>query len=315
MSKALNAAFAEEIKQGLSENPRRISSKWFYDEKGDDLFVQITQLPEYYLTKAEEDIFQNQTTRLKDALTNQLDTFDLFELGAGDGKKTFHLLRALNPEKYTYRPIDISSNAVNNLERTVSFEFPNVQIEPIEGEYFEVLDALKSDRAKVILFMGSNIGNLLDYRANEFLKRLSSTMKVGDTLLLGVDLKKSRDIVLPAYNDKQGVTAEFNLNVLRRINRELGGDFDMGGFEHAPEYDEADGIAYSYLRSTKDQVVTISAIKGYYEFSKGEKLFTEISRKYDQEALDLITKDTSLQLVDRLFDRDHLFCDAIFKKV
>ncbi|NQV52632.1 MAG: L-histidine N(alpha)-methyltransferase [Flavobacteriales bacterium] len=306
--------FKQELKEGLGEEPKRISSKWFYDQQGDELFVQIMQLPEYYLTRAEEEIFKTQTAQLAQSLTGDFETFDLFELGAGDGQKTFHFLRELDPKKYTYRPIDISSNAVNKLQGAVSFEFPNVQVDPIEGEYFHALEHLKSDRPKAILFMGSNIGNLLDERANEFLKRLSATMQSGDTLLLGVDLKKAKEIVLPAYNDSAGVTAAFNLNVLQRINRELGGDFDLRNFEHAPVYNEEEGIAYSYLRSTKDQQVTISAINGYYKFSKGEKLFTEISRKYDDTALEVITRDTSLELTDRFFDGEHLFCDAVYRK-
>ncbi len=306
--------FKQELKEGLAEDPKRISSKWFYDKRGDELFVQIMQLPEYYLTRAEEEIFKEQTSQLADSLTGSFEAFDLFELGAGDGQKTFHLLRELDPKKFIYRPIDISSNAVHKLKGTVSFEFPNVQVDPIVGEYFHALEHLKSDRPKAILFMGSNIGNLLDDRANDFLKRLSATMQSGDTLLIGVDLKKPKEIVLPAYNDSVGVTAAFNLNVLERINRELGGDFVVQNFEHAPVYNEEDGIAYSYLRSTKDQRVTIEAINGYYEFSKGEKLFTEISRKYDDAALEVITRDTSLDLMNRFFDEAHLFCDAVYRK-
>jgi len=240
--------------------------------------------------------------------------FDLFELGAGDGSKTMHLLTALKTRKFTYRPIDISSNSIDNLQKRVAEELPSIEVEGMQGEYFEVLAKLTTGRPKIILFMGSNIGNMLDERANEFLLKLSAVMEVGDRLLLGVDLIKDESVILPAYNDSEGVTAEFNLNLLDRINRELGGDFDRKHFKHTPQYDKESGVAYSYITSMIEQDVKIDALGQTYHFVEGEKVFTEVSRKYDEKALAAITNHTSLKLVDRIFDSKEYFCDAIYEK-
>lgn len=306
--------FANEVGEGLSQSPKRLSSKWFYDKKGDELFVQIMNMPEYYLTKCEEEIFANQTERLTSSLIAGFDDFDLFELGAGDGSKTMHLLDALKSLNFTYRPIDISLNAIEQLEKRVAANIPGIQVEGIQDEYFEALSKLSGKRPKVILFMGSNIGNMLDDRANEFLLKLSATMQSGDRLLLGVDLIKDESIILPAYNDAQGITSEFNLNLLDRINRELGGDFNREMFSHTPQYDQDKGIAYSYITSLAEQDVSVKALDRTFHFQKEEKVFTEVSRKYDDRALQAITNHTSLVLKDKIFDSKSYFCDAIFEK-
>ena len=314
MLKTINETFASEVLEGLTSEPKHLSSKWFYDERGDELFIQIMKLPEYYLTRAEEEVFRDQTNELAKALTENHQEFDLFELGAGDGSKTFHLLKSLDKNQYRYRPIDISENAVENLKSTVSIQFPNVQCNPIQGEYFSSLDSMKEDRAKVILFMGSNIGNMLDDRANQFMRALSAKMKSGDTLLLGVDLKKSKDIVLPAYNDSQGVTSAFNLNLLHRINEELGADFNVEAFKHTPEYDEESGGARSYLTSLRDQSVFLEFADQTIHFQEGECIFTEVSRKYDDASLRAIMEGTGLRLTHQFFDSNRYFCDAVFVK-
>jgi dimethylhistidine N-methyltransferase len=315
MDSNINTQFAKEVKEGLSADQKHLSSKWFYDERGDDLFVKIMSLPEYYLTRSELEIFRDRTSELKAALTDGMPAFDLIELGAGDGTKTMHLLAALDPDAFTYRPVDISSNALEQLSDRVRAELPSVKVVPLQGEYFEVLSKLESDRPKIVLFMGSNIGNLLDERANAFLKALSAGMRKGDRLLMGLDLKKSKDIILPAYNDAQGVTAAFNLNVLRRINKELGGNFDLSAFEHIPEYNESDGIARSFIRSKEDQTVEVTALDLEVQFSAGELIFTEVSRKYDDESIARITDHTDLDLQEKVYDSKGYFCDAIFEKV
>ena len=314
MNDDLKQLFASEVKDGLSAYPKQLSSKWFYNAKGDELFVQIMNLPEYYLTKCEEEIFSQQTEALVDILVKDLGAFDLYELGAGDGTKTMHLLSALRHHSFTYRPIDISANAISNLEKRVAESIPQVHTEGLQGEYFEVLSQISSERPKVILFMGSNIGNMLDDKANAFLLKLSVVMQSGDRLLLGVDLKKDPEIILPAYNDSKGITSEFNLNLLDRINHDLGANFNREEFRHTPHYDEERGVAYSYITSLTDQKVKIKAINSEYHFAEGEKIFTEVSRKYDDQALDVITDRTSLKLVEKLYDSRRYFCDAIFEK-
>ena len=162
--------------------------------------------------------------------------------------------------------------------------------------------------------MGSNIGNMLDERANDFLLELSAAMNKGDRLLLGVDLIKDESIILPAYNDSLGITAEFNLNLLDRINRELGGNFNRQFFKHTPRYDKQKGVAYSYITSLADQDVRIDALDQSFHFNEGDRVFTEVSRKYDDKALETITNHTSLVLKNKIFDSKEYFCDAIYFK-
>ena len=311
--------FKDDVNEGLSKVNKTLSSKYFYDKKGDAIFVEIMNMPEYYLTNAEMDIFKNQTQNIIDSLQLQKDTFfELVELGAGDGTKTKQLLQKLDDDGYDfeYVPIDISQNALNQLESNLHKEFPNVNVSKRQGEYFKILSSFKDTKApKVVLFLGSNIGNLLDDNAKRFVTSLSESLNTNDKILLGVDLIKSVDIVLPAYNDKQGITKRFNLNVLERINRELEGDFNLDEFDHVPEYTVVEGIAKSYLVSKIDQSVTIDALNKSFVFKKGEKIHTEISRKYNDEIINNILKDSQLKIITKLTDRKHYFADYILEKV
>jgi len=307
--------FKKDVDMGLSESPKRLSSKYFYDARGDELFVQIMNLPEYYLTDAEFEIFSQKTDQLVDALDCDPDQpFELVELGAGDGTKTKELLRFLLEKGYQfeYLPIDISHHALDNLESSLKKEMPELPVTTLQGDYFEVLHALRESRKpKVVLFLGSNLGNMLDDIATQFIHALSDSLNPNDKVLMGLDLIKSPEIVMPAYNDSQGVTAAFNLNLLRRINRELGGNFDLDKFRHCVEYNEEEGIVKSFLKSLGDQEVTISKIGKTFSFQKGERVHTEISRKYNDALLDQFIADTPLQIVDRLTDSNGLFADYV----
>lgn len=306
--------FAEEVKEGLTAPQKRLSSKWFYDEIGDDLFIKIMNMPEYYLTNAEFEIFSEKANELIEAFGVKDQYFELIELGAGDGTKTIELLRALQGKDFVYRPIDISINAIDKITQRIKNELPIVRVEGAQGEYFAALKTLKSEHPKVILFMGSNLGNMLDAQANQFLKALSEVMNTGDKLLLGLDLKKKEEIVLPAYNDAQGFTAAFNLNLLDRINKELDADFNREAFDHKPQYDEQTGLAKSYLMSSVAQDVNIKAIGATIHFEEGETIFMEISRKYDEHAIREISANTRLNLISQLFDSKKWFSDFIFEK-
>jgi L-histidine N-alpha-methyltransferase len=216
--------FKTDVSVGLRSTPKRLSSKYFYDKIGDALFVQIMNMPEYYLTRSEFEIFSKQTQKLIDSFEIQKDNyFELIELGAGDGTKTKELLKELVGQKYNfdYFPIDISQNALNHLDGALKNEIPDLNVQSKRGDYFQVLSSFKnSNHKKVVLFLGSNIGNLNDDLAHKFIYQLGANIKPDDVLLLGVDLIKSRDIVLPAYNDAAGITSRFNLNLLQRINNE-----------------------------------------------------------------------------------------------
>lgn len=307
--------FAKDISKGLSKYPKRLSSKYFYDTRGSELFVEIMNMPEYYLTRAELDIFSNKTNQLISMLgVSPNKNFKLIELGAGDGAKTIHLLQSLvrNGYSFSYHPIDISKSALDTIEKRINKSIPELNYSLQHGDYFTILKEFKSTpEPKIILFLGSNLGNLSDQESSKFLKQLSANLNKEDKILLGLDLIKSRDIVLPAYNDSQGITAAFNLNLLQRINRELDADFDLDNFEHRPSYDPSEGIARSYLQSKCDQTVHIKALNQTVEFKKGEKLQTEMSRKYNNEILNDIINGSGLKIVSRITDNQNLFADYL----
>lgn len=314
----MNEAFKKDIRIGLESNPKTLPSKYFYDKIGDALFVKIMNLPEYYLTRSELDIFANKTQELIDAFDINKDThFELIELGAGDGLKTKELLRELKTQKFKfdYFPIDISNNALELLQQDLNHEMPNLSVKIKQGDYFEVLASLKeSHQSKVVLFLGSNMGNMLDERAAEFIYKLGANLQAGDKLLLGVDLIKSKDIVLPAYNDSQGITAKFNLNLLDRINKELDANFNISQFKHQPEYTEEEGIAKSYIVSTANQDVEIKSIGKTYHFTEGEKIHTEISRKYNNQLIETIIENTDFSLQTKIMDNKEYFADYILSR-
>lgn len=314
----MNTQFAMDVDAGLSQPTKSLPSKYFYDQKGDELFRQIMALPEYYLTRAEHEIFTQQTQALIDALGVSKDKyFELIELGAGDGSKTKHLLKALLSQGYQfdYLPIDISGHVLELLSESILTELPDLSLRGQQGDYFEILQDLKDrDSSKVVLFLGSNIGNMSDEQAAQFIYSLGANLSEGDKLLLGADLIKPVDVVLPAYNDAQGVTKAFNMNLLHRMNRELGANFVVDQFDHFPEYTEEEGIAKSAIISKVDQQVTIDSLNKTYSFAAGEKIHVEISRKYNHQVLASILKDTDFTIADTLTDSQGYFADFVLAR-
>ncbi|MEZ5017141.1 MAG: L-histidine N(alpha)-methyltransferase [Flavipsychrobacter sp.] len=311
----MNEAFKQDVDKGLSSSPKQLLSKYFYDEIGDDLFVQIMNMPEYYLTNSEYEIFTEQAQDIINAFDVTNEPLELIELGAGDGTKTIELLKMLQTKAdFTYIPIDISQHALDTLSRRLAKELPNINVRPIQGDYFSVLEDIKEHTArKVILFLGSNIGNMLDHNARRFITQLSEQLNPKDKILLGVDLKKEASIILPAYNDAQGITAAFNLNLLTRINKELGGNFDVSKFKHAPVYNEKEGMAESYIVSTAAQDVTITATGKTYHFDEGERIHMEISRKYDADVVNDIISDTGLYIKQKFTDSKDYYADFLLE--
>ena len=309
--------FKREVIEGLSKIAQKtLPSKYFYDKKGDALFIKIMQLPEYYLTRAEMEIFQEKTSEIMAAL--QLvegKKYSVVELGAGDGTKTIHLLRELINRNYDfeYLPVDISINALDGIKNFLNAELPTLVVKPNHNDYFKALENLKQDGTiKIILFLGSNIGNLFDEQATEFIYQLGSSLAKGDKIILGVDLKKSKEIILPAYNDSEGITAEFNLNLLDRINRELGADFNRDHFIHSPVYDEEMGIAKSYIKSLVKQSVRLG--RHQFNFEKDELIHTEVSRKYDDQVVKQILSKTDITWEHKIIDNKNLFADYILER-
>jgi len=276
--------FASDIKAGLSSNPKKLPSKYFYDEAGDKLFQEIMKLDEYYLTRSEYEIFETYKADILDIISKD-EGFNLFELGAGDGYKTKLLLKYFVGQEidFTYYPIDISGNVLNELESALAQEIPLLHVTTLEGDYFKMLSNISEEHAahKLILFLGSNIGNFAKEDAIRFLTLLRGSLKSGDFSLIGVDLKKHPEVILKAYNDSKGVTKAFNINLLTRINESFGADFNTEDFMHAPTYDPASGECRSYLLSKKDQSVDIPALEETFHFRKWEPVHMEISKKYD----------------------------------
>ena len=254
--------FADDVLRGLSSSPKFLSSKYFYDDEGSRLFQEIMQLPEYYLMRAEYEIFSGQTNVICEAFAESDEPFDFIELGAGDGTKTSLLVNFLLEQNaaFTYVPIDISAEALKFLTVKFQNQFPNLSIQTEQGDYFRTLETFKSksSKRKIILFLGSNIGNFSQSQAQDFFKSLRNVMNANDLLFIGFDLQKDPRTIVRAYDDARNVTAEFNLNLLRRINRELGANFDLEEFSHYASYHPIEGAARSFLMFTCNPVLAKS---------------------------------------------------------
>ncbi|WP_294288565.1 L-histidine N(alpha)-methyltransferase [uncultured Chryseobacterium sp.] len=309
--------FESEIIKGLKDNPKHLLSKYFYDQKGDVLFQQIMNMPEYYLTGCEMEIFSRKSHELAEAFKAFDAPFDLVELGAGDATKSSHLLKYLVNRKadFTYMPIDISGNIISLLQERLSEEIPDLDLIGLNGEYFEMLDKASSisSRRKVILFLGGNIGNMEVEDAHEFCRELRKKLSPGDMLLIGFDLKKDPDTILSAYNDEAGITAAFNLNLLERINHEIYGNFDIGKFKHYQTYDPLSGACRSYLISLEEQQVRIG--NELIDFKENEAVYMEISQKYALEETDVMAVKNGFKPLKHIQDSKGWFIDAIWKVV
>jgi len=314
----MQTTFAEDIKKGLNAKPKYLDSKYFYDEKGDRLFQKIMELDEYYLTDCELEILKNHCENYRRIFQNAKSHFSLIELGAGDGLKTKVLLEHLaeNQANFSYLPIDISNNVLNILEAKINKEIPKLKVNPYIGDYFNALDILNKQEAgrKVLLFLGSTIGNFKYKDALKFLKELNQRMNRDDLLLIGFDLKKDPTIILKAYNDKKGITKAFNLNLLERINNELDGNFNLTDFYHYPTYNPGNGEAESYLISKKEQKVTIRSLNQSFHFEEGEPIFMEVSKKYDIETINKLAEGTGFDVIENFFDQKKYFTNSLWRK-
>jgi dimethylhistidine N-methyltransferase len=243
--------FARDTFSGLSSVPRFLLPKYFYDDKGSLIFEEITRMPGYYLTGCELEIFSEETDSLVEALIGDGKRFSLIELGPGSGIKTSLLLECIIKRKadFKYFPVDISAKANEQLVLNMGNEFPFLDIIPYTGDYFNLpaLNGSFGDSGKIILFLGSNIGNMDQNELSRFLDGISSYTRKGDRLLIGFDLKKSPEIIMGAYDDPYGITKKFNINHLLRINRELEADFNPDNFEHHTTYDPVTGEVRSWF--------------------------------------------------------------------
>jgi len=307
--------FYADVISGLQSTPKHLSSKYFYDAVGDKLFQDLMNCDEYYPTNCELEIFTEQTAEICQAIMGNGDAFDMIELGAGDAMKSTFLLKYLLEQKadFSYLPIDISENVISYLNTMLPVSLPGLNVTGLNGDYFHMLEkaASLSKRRKVVLFLGSNVGNMPVSDAENFCKQLRNHLSQGDMLLVGIDLKKNPKTILAAYNDKEGITKRFNLNLLARINRELGADFDVAKFEHYPTYDPETGACKSYLISLEDQQVKIRG-KETICFAKDEYIYMEISQKYNVIQTNQMAAGAGFKPLNIFFDSKKWFIDAIW---
>ncbi len=311
--------FIVDLKLGFMNKPKSISPKYLYDEEGSRLFEDICKQPEYYPTRTERRIIE----RHVDDILAYDDKISLIELGSGSSSKTrFFINHLLNKQnKLYYMPIDISYSALKDAIDNLSRNYYNLNAIGITADYIEgikianrIIKKDKIDTSKLILFLGSSIGNLEVEDAEIFLKLLSDNMSYRDRLLIGFDLKKDIKILEDAYNDEKGITAQFNLNLLRRINRELGGRFNIKNFMHRAYYNEQYSRIEMHIVSIIEQDVYIDALKGYVRFAKDESIHTENSYKFSIDDIDGLMNKTSLKIEKHYTDDNRWFDLVLISK-
>ncbi len=309
--------FAKETLEGLAASPKYLSSKYFYDTNGSRIFQDIMQMPEYYLTDCELEIFETEKQRIFEALTENSTQYNLIELGAGDGLKTKVLLSHFHDQNafFEYTPIDISEDAVKNLVLNLKQELPGIKINGKVGDYFRLIEKINgyNQSKKILLFLGSNIGNYNENETLNFLNKLKSVMHSGDLLFIGFDLKKDPEIILKAYNDPHGHTAAFNLNLLQRINNELNANFVLHNFRHHEVYNPQSGTAKSMLISLEKQEVEIHDLNKTVSFEKGESIFMEMSQKYDMKMIMDLANKSGFKIVRNFYDKRQYFVNSLWK--
>jgi L-histidine N-alpha-methyltransferase len=271
-------ALRHDVQKGLSAQPKSLPPKWFYDARGSELFEEITRLPEYYPTRAE-------AAALRDAvgeIAQLTKAATVVELGAGSSEKTRLLLDALASAGSLkgFVPQDVSASALRATAATIAAEYPDLRVHGVVSDFTESLDRLPGESPRLVAFLGGTIGNFLPEERAAFLRSVSAVLEPGEWLLLGTDLVKEPDVLVSAYDDAQGVTAEFNRNVLRVINRELDADFEVDAFDHVAVWDEQNEWVEMRLRARREMRVGVEGLQMSVGFAEGEQMRTEISAKF-----------------------------------
>jgi L-histidine Nalpha-methyltransferase len=310
------ADFASDVRIGLSAPERWLPPRWFYDDLGSALFDAICFLPEYYVLRAETEALTTHAKEIVDAFAG---VTRLVELGSGTARKTRILLDELTPRapNIEYVPVDIDAGMLEKTGNALLEEYPSLRVTALRGDIADPVVTLRglppTPGRTVVLFLGSTIGNFDPPGATAMLTRLRQTLSSGDMLLLGADLRKARAILEPAYDDVLGVTAAFNLNLLARINRELGGHFDLTTFRHHARYDEEQGRIEMRLISKCTQSVRIDALDLTVEFSEGESIYTESSYKHDESTLAALAASSGFRVSQVWTDAGRRFADVLLE--
>lgn len=312
-----NEQFALDVLMGLSSKPKHIPPKYFYDAKGSELFQKITDSSDYYVTECEKEILVSNAHRI----VNQIDVenINIVELGAGDGRKTKTLLEAFlnSGKKIRYVPVDISESAIRQLSEDLSKNWSQLEVMGIVSEYFQALRWLGEENKgrNFVMFLGSNIGNFNSPQASVFLRTMWNALNPGDFAFIGFDLKKDIDVMIRAYNDSDGVTEQFNLNLLNRMNDELGANFNREKFEHYGTYNVKLGAMESFLVSKEEQNVEIKSLNKTFHFKPYEPIHVEFSFKYLPQEVKQLLSDTGFRMVETYFDEKQYFMDALVEVV
>lgn len=314
--------FAEDVRRGLTASPKVLQPKYFYDELGSLLFGAICALPEYYVFRAEMEILRASAGEIAAWLPGPV---RVIELGSGDARKTRLIIDAVLARQgsFDYLPIDVSRSALEQSSEELLSAYPNLRVTGWVGDYREALRAIREEsqgpgarfKHTLVLFVGSTLGNLEPEERNELLRSIRDLLKPGDAFLLGVDLRKPEDVLIPAYDDPLGVTAAFNLNVLARINRELGGEFDLRSFRHLARYDRALGRIEMHLESLRRQTVPIHGAGIEVPFEAGETIHTESSYKFDPDQIAELAAGAGMELRRSWFDRARRFSSNLLVAV
>lgn len=313
----MNITFANDVIEGLTAKNKYLNSKYFYDDIGSRIFQEIMHMPEYYLTGSEFEILALQAQQIIEA-ANFERPFNIVELGAGDGFKTFKLLEYLVKANidFHYVPIDISKGAMDSLSVHLKQRLPNLSIHPRVGDYFEVLskENVQTEIPSLLLFLGSNIGNYSMVEAGNLLRLINQNMKSQDKLLLGIDLKKNPNTIQRAYSDAQGITKRFNLNLLLRINTEFDGDFKIDDFDFYCHYNPINGEVRSYIVSLRKQTVVLKKLNKSFDLDYNELIWTELSKKFDFEEIETLANDSNFKVAKHFLDCKHYFSDSLLVK-
>jgi dimethylhistidine N-methyltransferase len=306
--------FAEDVRRGLSANPKTLQPQYFYDALGSALFNAICELPEYYVTRAETEILTTRATEIAAAFGEPA---RLVELGSGSARKSRLLIEALlaQQDELEYIPVDVDAGVLESSAQSLLDQFSELTIHAVCADFRDPAATLAGIVAPdpalrtIVLFLGSSIGNLDFDAAAAMLSSLRTLLGPGDALFLGADLKKPREILEPAYDDPLGVTAAFNLNLIARINRELGGDFDLAAFVHRAFYNEAEGRIEMHLVSRRAQTVRVG--NDTFSFAEGESIHTENSYKYDETTLGALASRAGFAIEQRWTDSRGWFADFL----
>ncbi|MEI5009525.1 MULTISPECIES: L-histidine N(alpha)-methyltransferase [unclassified Streptomyces] len=277
---ATSAALRDDVRHGLTRTPKELPPKWFYDARGSELFEEITRLPEYYPTRAEREIISGRARDIAAATGART----LVELGSGSSEKTRFLLDAL-PELHSYVPVDVSESALTGAAESLLADRPGLHVHALIADFTRVLALPDTPGPRLVAFLGGTIGNLLPGERAEFLRSVRALLAPGDALLLGTDLVKDERVLVAAYDDAAGVTAEFDKNVLAVVNRELGADFPLDGFEHVAVWNAQEEWIEMRLRAREATKVRIRELDLVVPFEAGEEIRTEVSAKFRQEGV------------------------------